>query len=99
MSVFNNKLLVSSRGLSLFSIYSCAGHHISSIRITHNDTLCDATWIPSGDIVYTSNSNKVVALFASFGQLITMHTCINEPKYLSVSNDDVIFLADFSTGV
>ena len=97
--MFNDKLLVSRYNLSQLFIYSREGCHLSTITISNNDWLCDATWTPRGNIVYTTyRSNKVVVMSES-GKVITTHTQITEPQWLSVSNDDIIYLADSKTGV
>ena len=111
LSVFNDKLLVSSAyilGLSklvsrydfsqLF-IYSREGRHLSTITTNNNDRLLDAMWTPRGNIVYTTcNSNKVVVMSES-GKVITTHTQMADPRCLSVSSDNIIYLADYETGV
>ena len=61
--------------------------------IQQKETLFDATWTSSGNIVYTTNSNKVVVIIASLGQNTTIVNNMKEPKYLTVSNDDVMFIA------
>ena len=98
--VFNDKLLVSRYGLSQLFIYSREGRHLSTITTNNYDELWDATWTPHGNIVYTTcdNSNKVVVMSKS-GEVITTHTQMASPRYLSVSNDDIIYLADSQTGV
>ena len=99
LSVFNDKLLVSREYLSQLFIYSREGRHLSTISTNNNDMLYDATWAPRGNIVYTTNrSNKVVVMSES-GKVITMHTQMTEPRYLSVSSDDIIYLTDSKTGV
>ena len=99
LSVFNDKLLVSYFGFSQLFIYSREGRHLSTIKTNNNDVLFDATWTPRGNIVYTTdNSNKVVVMSES-GQVITTHTQMTLPWYLSVSSDDIIYLADYKTGV
>ena len=99
LSVFNDKLLVSCVGLSQLFIYSREGRHLSTITTINNDKLWDATWTPRGNIVYTTcYSNKVVVMSES-GKVITTHTQMKDPRYLSVSNDDIIYLADYKTGV
>ena len=61
--------------------------------------LYDATWAPRGNIVFTTlYSNKVVVMSES-GKVITTHTQMTDPRYLSVSSDDIIYLADYRTGV
>ena len=99
LSVFNDKLLVSCATLSQLFIYSREGRHLSTITTNNNDKLYDATWTPRGNIVYTTyDSNKVVVISKS-GKVITTHTQMTEPQWLSVSNDDIIYLADSQTGV
>ena len=100
--MFNDKLLVScSRvfGLSQLFIYCREGRRLSTITTNNNGQLCDATWTPRGNIVHTTfESNRVVVMSES-GKVITTHTQMTEPRYLSVSNDDIIYLADSQTGV
>ena len=99
LSVFNDKLLVSDDSLFQLFIYSREGRHLSTITTNNNDKLKDATWTPRGNIVYTTcNSNKVVVMSES-GKVITTHTQMTEPQYLSVSNDDIIYLTDSNSGV
>ena len=99
LSVFNDKLLVSCCGLSQLFIYSREGRHLSTITTNNNDWLFDATWTPRGNIMYTTYfCNKVVVVSES-GKVITTHTQMTEPRYFSVSNDDIIYLADEMTGV
>ena len=99
LSVFNDKLLVSGNGRSQFFIYSREGRHFSTIRTNYYDQLYDATWTPRGNIVYTTLfSNKVVVMSES-GKVITTHIQMRDPRRLSVSNDDIIYLADLKTGL
>ena len=99
LSEFNDKLLVSCVNLSQLFIYSREGRHLSTITTNNNDRLSDATWTPRGNIVYSSYySNKVVVMSES-GKVITTHTQMTTPHRLSVSNDDIIYLADYETGV
>ena len=98
LSVFNDKLLVSSAGLSQLFIYSREGRHLSTIITSDNDKLCDATWTPRSNIVYTTRHNKVVVM-SEFGKFITTLTQMTSPRCLSVSNDVIIYLADYETGV
>ena len=99
LSVFNDKLLVSCGDLSQLFIYSREGRHLSTITTNNNDKLWDATWTPRGNIVYTTSySNKVVVMSES-GKVITTHTQMTKPWCLSVSSDDIIYLADEKTGV
>ena len=99
LSVFNDKLLVSCGDLSQLFIYNREGRHLSTITTNNNDKLWDATWTPCGNIVYTTyDSNKVVVMSES-GKVITTHTEMTSPQSLSVSSDDIIYLADYRTGV
>ena len=99
LSVFNDKLLVSCVGLSRLFIYSREGRHLSTITINNSYRLWDATWTPRGNIVYTTwLSNKVVVMSES-SKVITTHTQMTDPRYISVSCDDIIYLANYKTGV
>ena len=94
LSAFNDKLLVSGYNLSQLFIYSREGRHLSTITI--NDKLFDAAWTPRGNIVYTTGNNKVVVMSES-GKAITTRTQMISPRYLSVSSDNIIYLADSKT--
>ena len=84
-------------------VYSRNGRYIFTIKFNiDDDKLLDATWTPSSNIVYTTKRDKVVAISGLVGNVSTKHTIhthLRRPMYLSVSNDDVIFLADFYQGV
>ena len=98
LSVQNNKLLISCYQFSQLFIYSQDGLHLSTISTNGKDKLRDAAWTPGGNIVYTAyNNNKVVVLSES-GEVIATSQ-LTAPRYLSVSNDDTIYLADMKTGV
>ena len=100
LSVFNDKLLVSCGvDLSQLFIYSREGRHLSTITTNDNDELWDATWTPRGNIVYTTFSSNRVVVMSESGKVITTHTQMTDPRYLSVSSDDIIYLADYMTGV
>ena len=99
LSVFKNKLLVSSGHRAQLFIYSCDGHHISTIKVDKNDELRDATWTPRGNIVYTTCNSKKVVVMSKNGKIITTHCQMKNPRYLSVSNDGTIYLADWKRGV
>ena len=99
LSVFNDKLLVSGSGLFQLVIYSREGRHLSTITNNKNDMLCDATWTPRGNIVYARCYSNEVVVMSESGKVITTHTQMTEPRRLSVSSDDIIYLADSKTGV
>ena len=99
LSVFNDKLLVSCFNLSQLFIYSREGRHLSTITTNNNDELLDATWTPRGNIVCTTNRSHKVVVMSESGKVITTHTQMTDPRHLSVSNDDIIYLADYQTGV
>ena len=100
LSVFNDKLLVSCISLSQLFIYSREGRHLSTITTNNEDRLYDATWTPRGNIVYTTYpSKKMVVVMSESGKVITKHTRMTSPRHLSVSSDNIIYLADYKTGV
>ena len=98
LSIFDDKLLISYDNLAELFIYNREGRHLSTIKTNNNDKLYDATWTPRGSIVYTSRSKNVVVMSES-GKVITTHTQMTEPRFLSVLYDNTIYLADWKTGV
>ena len=106
LSVFNGKLLVGSTLFSLLLIYSHDCRHLSTIVITDSDTeaseLREAMWTPRGNILYTTlmilpnyrTICRVVAASES-GKVIAIQTQMTCSALLSVSNENVIYLADY----
>ena len=85
-------------GLSQLFIYYRTGSHLLTIKVNH--TLFDATWTPCGNIVFTTYfTHKVITMSEPFGRVITTQFRINVPLGLSVSNDNVIFVAVLRDGV
>ena len=97
--MFQDKLLVSCYERTQLFIYSRTGRHLLTITTNDVDKLCDATWTPRGNIVYTTCNSKKVVVLSESGKVITSHTQMTNPRYLSISNDDIIYLADRKTGV
>ena len=100
LSVFSDKLLVSRRKfLPVLFTYSREGNCLTNFTTKGNDQLLDAAWTPQGNIVYTTVSQKEVVVISEPGKVIISHTQMKEPQLLSISNDNIIYLADFHTGV
>ena len=100
LSVCNDKLLVSCRDYcdnKLF-IINREGRNLVTI-ITNETSLYDAMWTPRAKIVYTTADSKKVVVVSETGQVIVSHSQMTDPRHLSVFNDDVIYLADYKTGV
>ena len=95
LSVFNSKLLVSCYEKHKLFIYSSLGHYLSTINTSK---LCDASWTPRGNIVYTSSENYKVMVISEVGKIIK-RSIMAEPLGLSVSRDGIIYLADSITGI
>ena len=98
LSVFKDKLLISRFGQTQLYIYSSEGLYKSTIKTNDNDELYDATWTPRRNIVYTSWHKKVVVI-SKAGKVINKYTQMADPRCLSVSNDGIIYVADYKTGV
>ena len=96
LSLFDDKLLVGLTESSLLFIYKGNdSHHTLLSTIPVNGTLIHATWTPLGNIVYTSD--EMVTVTDSCKDLVsTRMTC---PLYLSVSNNESIYLADRNLGI
>ena len=95
LSVFKNKVLVGSSSFSHLFIYSHDGHHLSNITINDNYKLQDAMWTPHGSIVYTTMFKHDVVAMSESGKVIATYTQMTFPQLLSVSNDNIIYLADY----
>ena len=100
--VFKDKLLVSSAFLTQLFIYGREGRHLSTIKTNGNDKLCDATWTPRGNILYTSKYNENVMMMSESGKKNT--TQILKPQgiyfyFFSVSNDKIIYVTSSDKSV
>ena len=93
LSIFKDKLLVSygtGRHPKLL-IYSTEGHQLSTVaNITY---VFDAMWTPLGNIVYTLEEDGEVRVISESGKINSYK--IPRPRFLSVSNDNVIYLASW----
>ena len=84
--------MVSAFGFDQLLIYSHEGRHLSTIRISGR--LMDAAWTPRGNIVYTNLVDKKVVVLSESNTVISVNTTVKIPKYLCVSNDNIIYLTD-----
>ena len=99
VSVFSDKLLIGCYLHNQLFIFNLDGHHLSTITSDDNDELRDATWTPRGYIVYTTWISKRVVSMSESGSVLATHTTMRAPQCLSVSDDGIIYLADFYEGV
>ena len=90
-------------------IYSTESRHLSTITTNDNGALCDATWTPRGNILYSKLDFYEVVAITESGKVIkkTRSPCSMSSKYfgyrnkvfmrnfLSVSNDGMIYLTKF----
>ena len=97
LSLFNEKLMVSDMSRSQLFIYSTEGLHLSTIN--SKEIFYDAIWTPRGNIVYTTFSSNKVVVMSETGKVTNIHTWMKGPKSLSISNDGIIYVADWKTGV
>ena len=103
LSVLNDKLMVSSGdfgGLNQLFIISLEGRHLSTINTSADNTayLKDATWTPRGNILYTISKSYYVTLMSGTGEVIS-YSKMQDPHCLSVSNNDTIYLADYTYAI
>ena len=98
LSEYDEKILVSSLNLAQLFVYSRDGHHLLSIPTNDNDTLQDAMWTSFGNIIYTTTNSRKVVLISESGKFIA-DTLMTNPQYLSISSDNLIYLADSQTGI
>ena len=103
LSVLNDKLLVGPICIPCLFVMSSDGCHLSTIRIDYSDyyRLFDATWTPRGNILYSSynNNEEEVGVISMSEKVIIGRTRMKSPHRFSVSSDNVIYLADWETGV
>ena len=86
-----DKLLIGRSGFSQLFTFSREGQCLTNI--TTNDEINDASWTPRGNIVFCTWTNRVVVASES-GKVILTHVHIGSPRRFSISNDDIIYLAD-----
>ena len=101
LSVLNDKLLVSCNNSHELFTYCHEGSYLSTITLKEKHELYDATWTPCGNIVCTTENIFGVKVFvmSECGEIITTHTQMSTPLCLSVSNNNIIYLADFEDGI
>ena len=85
--------------VSQLSTYSREGRHLSTITINDYYKLRDATWTHRGNIVYAIDDSNRVVVMSESGKVITTRKKMTSSRYLSVSSDDIIYLAVYDTGV
>ena len=99
LSARNQKLLASFYEFAEIYIYAYSLEAVDYLQtVTTKDMLADVTWSPRGNIVYTTYKTKKVVVMSEFGKVI-QYKLMTKPKCLSVSTDDIIYLADQEAGV
>ncbi len=79
-----------------FHIYSTAGDHVTSMLISKEEKISDVMWTPQGNIVFAAKTK--VTTVAMSGDVVGQ-TIMSATGLLSVSNDNVIYIADRYTGM
>jgi WD40 repeat protein len=79
-------------------VYSTEGNHVTSVNLLDGETLKNAVWTPRGNIAYTSDNTNNVVVMTRRGDVIAQTKSLFGIR-LSVFTDDVIYLADYRTGV
>jgi small nuclear ribonucleoprotein (snRNP)-like protein len=92
------RLLVGKKYERQLHIYNAEYSHVISINLLDDDKLGDAVWTPRGHIVYAALNNENVVVMTRNGEAIAQ-TNKSAPSRFYVSPDDVIYLAEFETGV
>jgi hypothetical protein len=94
----DGQLLVGQYQDRQLHVYSGEGSHVTSINLLDGDTLLEAVWTPRCHIVYTADNSSNVVVMTQRGDVIAQTNTL-VPFRLSISTDDVIYLADYRTGV
>ena len=95
LSVFNGKLLIGRKQHDQLSIYNTDGSFLSNI--TPKSGILDATWTSTGNIVCTDYFTEI-SLISQSGEILAL-TKMAQPKCLSLSLDNTIYLADYKSGI
>ena len=94
MSAFKNKVLI---GLVYYGyrllIFNSEGHYLSNITLQNVGTLHYATWTPSGNIIYLTEGDGKIEVISELGKIFTF-TQMKEPKFISIYNNAIMYLAD-----
>ena len=98
LSVFNGKVITRKNDCPEIFIIGEEGNYLNTIMTDFKDETIDAIWTPRGNIAYTTFRSKRVVVITETGIAITQYQ-MTQPIRLSVSYDDIIYLADFLTGV
>ena len=98
ISTFKNKLLFGQSDVAQLFIYSNNGRYISNITLNDTDGLSYATWTPSGKIIYSTEYSAKVVVMSEQGKTFVSSQMTN-PRFISVANNNIIYLADLITGV
>ena len=98
--MFNENLLVGSSALSIFFICSREGSHLATINFSDRYLAVDATWTPRGNIIYTTTAlNVKMVLMSQSAEIIAIDEPTRFPRFVSVSNDEIIYLTDYNADV
>ena len=97
LSMLDDTLIISDSGSSHLHLYTREGLYLSSISVCNNDLVYDAMATPRGNIIYTTKRYKKVVVVSVSGEIIANNK-MADPKRISVSEDNSIYLADFEVG-
>ena len=96
VSVHNNKLIITHEGSTHLYVLDVTGNLLSTLFVA--DRLFDVTWTPRGDMVYSTCDSHQVVTISEAGDVIGLMQ-MKDPRCFSVSNDDVIYIADWQNGI
>ena len=96
LSVLNDKILVGWESCNTLFICNQEGATLQTVNGT--DEFYDAVWTATGNIVYTNPSNRFITTMSLNGDVLNRNA-LGMPMYLSVCNDNFIYVADGERGV
>ena len=96
LSVVQDKILVGSHSSNTLFIYNQHGVRLQTINLI--DKLHDAVWTTSGNIIYTIFGSRQVVT-RSLTNEVSNRTSLGRPLFLSISYDDIVYLADKERGI
>ena len=98
LSTYSDNLLVGCSEDYRLYIFSRKGQYLANVTLNNTDWVRDAIWTPNGNIIFSPIFGGKIVTLSKFGYVIAT-TILQAPYCFSVSNDDIIYITEFETGV
>ena len=98
LSTYSDNLLVGCSEDYRLYIFSRNGQYLANITLNITDWVRDAIWASNGNIIFAPIFGGKIVTLSKFGYVIAT-TILQVPYCFSVSNDDIIYVTEYETGV